>query len=72
LCAQNQQQAAMMQAQQQAQDPLVQMQQQELMLRQKELELEEHRSIVLDATAMADKQELEARARQGRPCSFAL
>jgi hypothetical protein len=55
---QNMQQAAMMQAQQQAQDPVIQMQQQELMLRQKELELKAQK-LALDATAMTDKQALE-------------
>lgn len=62
--AQAAQQAAMMQAQQQMQDPVIQMQQQELALRQKELELKAQK-IMLDATATADKQELEAERIKG-------
>jgi hypothetical protein len=64
VVAQSQQQAAMMQAQQQMQDPVIQMQQQELALRQKELELKAQK-IMLDATAMSDKQELEAERVKG-------
>ena len=64
VVAQSQQQAAMMQAQQQMQDPVIQMQQQELALRQKELELKAQK-IMLDATAMSDKQELEAERIKG-------
>jgi hypothetical protein len=64
VVAQSQQQAAMMQAQQQMQDPVIQMQQQELALRQKELELKAQK-IMLDATATADKQELEAERIKG-------
>jgi hypothetical protein len=62
--AQAAQQAAMMQAQQQAQDPVIQMQQQELALRQEELKLKAQK-IMLDATAVADKQELEAERIKG-------
>jgi hypothetical protein len=62
--AQAAQQAAMQQAQQQMQDPVIQMQQQELALRQKELELKAQK-IMLDATATADKQELEAERIKG-------
>ncbi len=62
--AQAAQQAAMMQAQQQAQDPVIQMQQQELMLRQKELELKAQK-LAVDASAMADKQELEEERVKG-------
>ena len=61
---QNMQQAAMMQAQQQSQDPVIQMQQQELMLRQKELELKAQK-LMLDASAQADKQELEEEKVKG-------
>jgi len=62
--AQAQQQMAMMQAQQQMQDPVIQMQQQELMLRQKELELKAQK-MALDASATADKQELEQERVKG-------
>ena len=62
--AQAQQQMAMMQAQQQMQDPVIQMQQQELMLRQKELELKAQK-MALDASAIADKQELEQERVKG-------
>jgi hypothetical protein len=62
--AQAAQQAAMQQAQQQAQDPVIQMQQQELALRQEELKLKAQK-IMLDATAVADKQELEAERIKG-------
>jgi hypothetical protein len=62
--AQAAQQAAMQQAQQQAQDPVIQMQQQELMLRQEELKLKAQK-IMLDASAMADKQELEQERVKG-------
>jgi hypothetical protein len=64
VVAQSQQQAAMMQAQQQMQDPVIQMQQQELMLRQKELELKAQK-LAVDASAMADKQELEEERVKG-------
>jgi hypothetical protein len=62
--AQAAQQAAMQQAQQQAQDPVIQMQQQELALRQEELKLKAQK-IMLDASAMADKQELEQEKVKG-------
>jgi hypothetical protein len=64
VVAQSQQQAAMMQAHQQAQDPVIQMQQQELALRQEELKLKAQK-IMLDASAMADKQELEQERVKG-------
>jgi hypothetical protein len=46
------------QAQQTAQDPIVQMQQQELMLKQKEVELKE-KKLAMDAAAKADEIDLE-------------
>ena len=58
------QQAAMMQAQQQAQDPVVQMQQAELQLRAQELQLKAQK-LAIDATATADKQELEQERVKG-------
>jgi hypothetical protein len=58
LLSKDQAEAAQMQAQQTAQDPLVQMQQQELMLKQKEVELKE-KKLAMDATAKADEIELE-------------
>ena len=62
---QNMQQAAMMQAQQQAQDPVIQMQQAELQLRGQELQLKgqelqlKAQKVMLDAAAQSDRQELE-------------
>ena len=67
-----QQKAAQMQAQQQAQDPLVQMQMQELQLRQQEVALKQQdlqlksQKMMLDATATADKQELEQEKVRGQ------
>jgi hypothetical protein len=58
LLQKDQAEAAQAQAQQAAQDPLVQMQQQELMLKQKEVELKE-KKLAMDATAKADEIELE-------------
>ena len=65
------QQAAAMQAQQQAQDPVVQMQQAELQLRAQELQLKQEdmklkaQKLAIDATATADKQELEQERVKG-------
>lgn len=50
--------AAQQQAQQAAQDPIVQMQQKELQLKEKEVQLKEQK-LVLDAAAQADKLEIE-------------
>ena len=61
---QNQAKAAQMQAQQQAQDPVIQMQMQELQLKAKELELKE-KKIIVDATAASDKLELEEQKISG-------
>jgi hypothetical protein len=58
LLTKDQAEAAQKQAQQAAQDPIVQMQQQELMLKQKEVELKE-KKLAMDATAKADEIELE-------------
>ena len=58
LLQKNQAEAAQQQAQQVAQDPLVQMQQQELQLKAKELELKE-KKFAVDAANMADKSEIE-------------
>ena len=58
LLQKNQAEAAQQQAQQVAQDPLVQMQQQELQIKQKELELKE-KKFAVDAANMADKSEIE-------------
>ena len=58
LLQKDQAEVAQAQAQQAAQDPLVQMQQQELMLKQKEVELKE-KKLAMDATAKADEIELE-------------
>jgi len=58
LLTKDQAEAAQKQAQQTAQDPIVQMQQQELMLKQKEVELKE-KKLAMDATAKADEIELE-------------
>jgi hypothetical protein len=62
---QDQAKAAQMQAQQQAQDPVVQMQLQELQIKQGELELKKQK-LALDATIAADKQELEEQKVSGR------
>ena len=62
---QDQAKAAQMQAQQQAQDPVVQMQMQELQIKQGELELKKQK-LALDATIAADKQELEEQKVSGR------
>ena len=62
---QDQAKAAQMQAQQQAQDPVVQMQLQELQLKAKEVEIKE-KKLALDATIAADKQELEEQKVSGR------
>ena len=58
LLTKDQAEAAQKQAQQAAQDPIVQMQQQELMLKQKEVELKE-KKLAMDAAAKADEIELE-------------
>ena len=58
LLTKDQAEAAQKQAQQAAQDPIVQMQQQELMLKQKEVEIKE-KKLAMDATAEADRIELE-------------
>lgn len=58
LLQRDQNEMAAQQAQQAAQDPLVQMQQQELMLKAKEVELKE-RKLVTDAAAKADQIEIE-------------
>jgi hypothetical protein len=61
---QDQAKAAQMQAQQQAQDPVVQMQMQELQLKAQELELKKQK-MVADVAAAADKQELEEQKVSG-------
>jgi len=58
LLTKDQAEASQKQAQQAAQDPIVQMQQQELMLKQKEVELKE-KKLAMDAAAKADEIELE-------------
>jgi len=58
LLSKDQAEAAQKQAQQAAQDPIVQMQQQELMLKQKEVELKE-KKLTMDAAAKADEIDLE-------------
>ena len=58
LLSKDQAEAQQQQAQQAAQDPIVQMQQQELMLKQKEVEIKE-RKLAMDAAAEADRIELE-------------
>ena len=58
LLSKDQAEAAQNQAQQAAQDPIVQMQQQELMLKQKEVEIKE-KKLAMDAAAEADRIELE-------------
>jgi hypothetical protein len=62
---QDQAKAAQMQAQQQAQDPVVQMQMQELELKKQELELKKQK-MVADVAAATDKQELEEQKVSGR------
>ena len=62
---QDQAKAAQMQAQQQAQDPVVQMQMQELQLKAQELELKKQK-MVADVAAAADKQELEEQKVSGQ------
>ena len=62
---QDQAKAAQMQAQQQAQDPLLQMQMQELQLRGQELELKKQK-IMLDAAAKADEQALKEQEVSGK------
>ena len=68
---QAQQRAAMLQAQQKAQDPMVQMQMQELQLRQQELQIKAEevkikaQKAMMDATAQADKLELEEKKVSG-------
>jgi len=57
--------AAQQQAQQQAQDPIVQMQMQELQLKQQELELKKQK-IMMDAAAKADAQQLKEQEVSGR------
>jgi hypothetical protein len=58
LLSKDQAEAAQKQAQQAAQDPLVQMQQQELQLKAKEVEIKE-KKLAMDAAAEADRIELE-------------
>ena len=58
LLSKDQAEAQQQQAQQAAQDPIVQMQQQELMLKQKEVEIKE-KKLAMDAAAEADRIELE-------------
>ena len=58
LLSKDQAEAQQQQAQQAAQDPIVQMQQQELMLKQKEVELKE-KKMTMDAAAKADEIDLE-------------
>jgi hypothetical protein len=58
LLSKDQAEAQQKQAQQAAQDPIVQMQQQELMLKQKEVELKE-KKLAMDAAAKADEIDLE-------------
>jgi hypothetical protein len=62
---QDQARAAQMQAQQQAQDPVVQMQLQELQIKQGELELKKQK-LMMDAAAASDKQELEEQKVSGQ------
>jgi len=58
LLSKDQSEAQQQQAQQTAQDPLVQMQQQELQLKAKEVEIKE-KKLAMDAAAEADRIELE-------------
>ena len=62
---QDQAKAAQIQAQQQAQDPVVQMQMQELQIKQGELELKKQK-LMMDAAAASDKQELEEQKVSGQ------
>jgi hypothetical protein len=62
---QDQARAAQMQAQQQAQDPVVQMQLQELQIKQGELDLKK-KKLMMDAAAASDKQELEEQKVSGQ------
>ena len=62
---QDQAKAAQMQAQQQAQDPVVQMQMQELQIKQGELELKKQK-LMMDAATASDKQELEEQKVSGQ------
>jgi hypothetical protein len=62
---QDQAKAAQMQAQQQAQDPVVQMQMQELQLKGQELELKKQK-LMVDASAKADELELREQEINGR------
>ena len=62
---QDQAKAAQMQAQQQAQDPVVQMQMQELQIKMQELQLKE-KKLTLDAASAADKQALEEQKVTGQ------
>jgi hypothetical protein len=65
LLSKDQAEAQQAQAQQAAEDPLVQMQQQELMLKQKEVEIKERelelksKKLAMDATAKADQIDIE-------------
>ena len=62
---QDQAKAAQMQAQQQAQDPVLQMQMQELQLKGQELELKKQK-IMMDAAAKADAQALKEQEVSGK------
>ena len=62
---QDQAKAAQMQAQQQAQDPVVQMQLQELQIKQGELELKKQK-LMMESAAASDKQELEEQKVSGQ------
>ena len=62
---QDQAKAAQMQAQQQAQDPVLQLQMQELQLKAQELELKKQK-IMMDAAAKADEQALKEQEVSGR------
>lgn len=62
---QDQAKAAQMQAQQQAQDPVLQLQMQELQLKQQELELKKQK-IMMDAAAKADEQALKEQEVKGK------
>lgn len=58
LLQKDQAEQAQQQAQETAQDPIVQMQQQQLALKQKEVEIKE-KKVILDAAAKADQQAIE-------------
>ena len=62
---QDQAKAAQMQAQQQAQDPVVQMQMQELQIKQGELELKKQK-LMMESAAASDKQDLEEQKVSGQ------